>query len=52
LNSFELFSFKISTLVNFKDILKPSLCNDKTINALLKVGEAVSLAVERFVLVG
>ncbi|CAF0783629.1 unnamed protein product [Rotaria sordida] len=44
---------QISTLVNFKD--KPrcsSTTNEKTLNAINRVGEAVHMAVERFVSVG
>jgi hypothetical protein len=43
---------QIAKLVSFKDNLKPILQTDKTLNALNKVGEAVNLAVERFVIVG
>jgi hypothetical protein len=44
---------QISTLVNFKD--KPrssSSTNEKTLQALNRVGDAVHMAVERFVSVG
>jgi len=44
---------QISTLVNFKE--KPrssSATNEKTLNAIHRVGEAVHMAVERFVSVG
>ncbi|UJR36232.1 hypothetical protein I4U23_028964 [Adineta vaga] len=44
---------QISTLVNFKE--KPrssSTTNEKTLNAINRVGEAVHMAVERFVSVG
>jgi hypothetical protein len=44
---------QISTLVNFKE--KPrssSTNNEKTLNAVNRVGEAVHMAVERFVSVG
>jgi hypothetical protein len=44
---------QISTLVNFKE--KPrssSATNEKTLNAINRVGEAVYMAVERFVSVG
>ncbi|CAF0889569.1 unnamed protein product, partial [Brachionus calyciflorus] len=49
---------QISTLINFKDNLKrlsqngSNLCSERTAKALLKVGEVVHLAVERFVNVG
>ena len=43
---------KISSLVNFKDNVKLLSCSEKTLNALLRVGEAVNLAVERFVDIG
>ena len=44
---------QISTLVNFKE--KPrslATTNEKTLNAINRVGEAVHMAVERFVSVG
>lgn len=44
---------QISTLVHFKE--KPrstSTTNEKTLNAINRVGEAVHIAVERFVSVG
>jgi hypothetical protein len=44
---------QISTLVNFKE--KPrssSASNEKVLNAINRVGEAVHMAVERFVSVG
>jgi hypothetical protein len=42
---------QISTLVNFKE--KPrSTTNEKTLQAVHRVGEAVHMAVERFVSVG
>ncbi|CAF3361595.1 unnamed protein product [Rotaria sp. Silwood1] len=44
---------QISTLVHFKD--KPrcsSTTNEKTLNAINRVGDAVHMAVERFVSVG
>ena len=44
---------QISTLVNFKE--KPrsaATINEKTLNAVQRVGEAVHMAVERFVSVG
>lgn len=44
---------QISTLVNFKE--KPrsaATTNEKTLNAVQRVGEAVHMAVERFVSVG
>jgi hypothetical protein len=43
---------QIAKLVSFKDSIKPVLHTDKTLNALYKVGVAVNLAVERFVIVG
>ena len=43
------FSLQITTLVNHKEKPKKS---DKTIRALVRVGQAVNLAVERFVCVG
>lgn len=44
---------QISTLVNFKE--KPrslSTTNEKTLNAINRVGDAVHMAIERFVSVG
>lgn len=42
---------QISTLVNFKE--KPrSTTNEKTLHAINRVGDAVHMAVERFVSVG
>ncbi|CAF4349984.1 unnamed protein product [Adineta steineri] len=44
---------QISTLVNFKEKPRSSLTtNEKTLNAINRVGEAVHMAVERFVSVG
>ncbi|CAF3836301.1 unnamed protein product, partial [Rotaria magnacalcarata] len=44
---------QISTLVNFKEKPRTSLAaNEKTLQAINRVGEAVHLAVERFVSVG
>ncbi|CAF3642728.1 unnamed protein product [Rotaria socialis] len=44
---------QISTLVNFKERPRTSLtANEKTLQAINRVGEAVHLAVERFVSVG
>ena len=41
--------FQITTLVNHKEKQKKS---EKTVRALVRVGQAVNLAVERFVCVG
>lgn len=41
--------FQITTLINHKDKLKK---NEKTLRAIQKVGQAVSVAVGRFVAVG
>jgi hypothetical protein len=49
---FLIFILKITSLVNFKDSLKLLQCTEKALNALIRVGETVNLAVERFVLVG
>ena len=46
------FDLQITTLVNFKDTLKPVPSSDNTINALINVGISVDYAVERFVQVG
>ncbi|CAF4140231.1 unnamed protein product [Rotaria sordida] len=44
---------QISTLVNFKEKSRPSLTtNEKTLHAISRVGDAVHMAVERFVSVG
>ena len=44
---------QISTLVNFKDRSRSSAtANEKTLHAINRVGEAVHMAVERFVSVG
>ena len=43
------FCFQITTLINHKDKLRRS---DKTLRAIQQVGQAVNLAVARFVLVG
>lgn len=41
---------QISTLVNFKERTRTT--NEKTLQAIIRVGEAVHMAVERFVSVG
>ncbi len=43
---------QISTLVNFKEKSRLTTINEKTFNAVQRVGEAVYMAVERFVSVG
>jgi hypothetical protein len=42
---------QISTLVNFKE-KQPRTTNEKTLQAINRVGDAVYIAVERFVSVG
>ncbi len=42
-------SFQITTLINHKDKLKKT---EKTLRAIQRVGQAVSVAVSRFVAVG
>ncbi|CAF3601195.1 unnamed protein product, partial [Rotaria sp. Silwood2] len=44
---------QISTLVNYKEKSRPSLTtNEKTLHAINRVGDAVHMAIERFVSVG
>lgn len=43
---------QISTLVNFKEKPRSATTNEKTLQAINRVGDAVHMAVERFVSVG
>jgi hypothetical protein len=43
---------QISTLVNFKEKPRSSTTSEKTFQAISRVGDAVHMAVERFVSVG
>ena len=43
---------QISTLVNFKEKSRSASTNEKTLQAINRVGDAVHMAVERFVSVG